>query len=75
MARLLKPFGIRPKQHRDEDGRTGISSYERPSFEDAFSCYLVSDNPTKHGECPDQTSTPLQTLKSVPYMSTNLYRE
>jgi hypothetical protein len=37
IARLLKPFGIRPKQHRYEDRRAGISSYERISFDDAFS--------------------------------------
>ena len=50
MARLLKPFGIRPKQHRYEDGRAGLSSYERIKFDNAFSRYLPAE----------QSSTPLQ---------------
>jgi hypothetical protein len=61
IARLLKPFGIRPKQHCYEDRRAGISSYERISFDNAFSRYLVSDEPSKHDESPNQTSTSLQT--------------
>jgi Protein of unknown function (DUF3631) len=40
IARLLKPFGIRPKQHRYEDVRADISSYQRNSFHDAFYRYL-----------------------------------
>lgn len=54
VARLLKPFGIRPKQHRYEDGRAGLSSYECAKFEDAFSRYLQPSEPD------EQTSTPLQ---------------
>jgi hypothetical protein len=50
IARLLKPFGIRLKQHRFEDVRADISSYQRNSFHDAFYRYLP----------PDQSFTLLQ---------------
>ncbi|MGH8611629.1 MAG: DUF3631 domain-containing protein, partial [Gammaproteobacteria bacterium] len=54
MARLLKPFGIKPKQVRLPSGRTGISGYEREWFADAFNRYL----PPEH--YPHENSTPLQ---------------
>jgi hypothetical protein len=72
VARLLKPFGIRPKQHRYQDGRAGISSYERANFKDAFSRYLVSDEPTKHAEPPIKPLHLYKLLKSMTYMNTKL---
>ncbi|HKF96503.1 MAG TPA: DUF3631 domain-containing protein, partial [Gammaproteobacteria bacterium] len=72
LARLLKPFDIKPKQHRYEDGRAGISSYEFATFADTFERYLVAPEEeateasteaahTLSGQDTSiQTSTPLQ---------------
>ncbi len=48
VARLLKPFGIHPKNLRQEDDRI-LKGYEKTEFEDAFSRYL-----------PIRSATPLQ---------------
>jgi putative DNA primase/helicase len=45
LARLLRPFGIRPKQVRI--GETSMKGYERTAFEDAFARYLPPLDP-KH---------------------------
>lgn len=48
VVRLLKGYGIRPKQVRVGE-TAGVSGYRREDFEDAFARYL-----------PSQSSTPLQ---------------
>ncbi len=50
VARLLKPFGIQPKNLRVDAGV--LKGYEKDQFDDAFARYL-----------PDLSATPLQTKK------------
>jgi len=49
VAKLLQPFGIRSRQLRLSNGRSGIHGYRLADFDDAFSRYL-----------PTQSATPLQ---------------
>jgi hypothetical protein len=46
VARVLKPFEVKPKQLRFRDGRSGISGYELGWFHDAFSRYLGNQTST-----------------------------
>ena len=47
LARLLKPFGIRPKKIRL--GEKSIQGYERAEFEEVFGRYLPQAPPTQSG--------------------------
>jgi hypothetical protein len=64
VARVLKPFGIKPKQLRFRDGRSGISGYELGWFHDSFSRYLgnqTSTSSTNQESCGfTDNSEPLQ---------------
>ncbi len=54
IAKLLEPFGIRPKDLRLADGRTGIKGYRVEEFTDAFFRYL-----------PDLSATTLHSKESA----------
>jgi hypothetical protein len=44
IARLLKPYGIRPGTKRD--GNETFKGYERSQFDDVFARYLPTENVT-----------------------------
>lgn len=44
IAKLLKPFGIKPRQVRI--GESNVQGYRRGDFDDAFARYLGAQNPT-----------------------------
>lgn len=50
LARLLRPFGIKPKKVRF--GPTTVNAYQRADFDDAFNRYLTGNQP----EQPEQSS-------------------
>ncbi len=71
LARLLKPFGIRPKEIRT--GPDHAKGYELNQFLDAFARYIddrTETNGEKNEFCPDppfQTATPRQTSNHAVY--------
>jgi putative DNA primase/helicase len=50
LARLLKPFGIRPGKAREDGYTPGVRGYALASFKDAFSRYLPPDTPSVSGD-------------------------
>jgi hypothetical protein len=50
LARLLKPYGVKPKKLRERDSEGTFRGYERTSFEDAWARYVP--------ETPDEVEHP-----------------
>jgi hypothetical protein len=46
LARLLKPYGVVPKQFRDRSSGEKVRGYRRGDFEDAWARYLPSPGPS-----------------------------
>ena len=70
VARLLKPFGVRPKSIRTGTGTQ--KGYEMADFEDAFARYLLPQAGTPeqtsqiNGLAPDGTGTDGDTVPDDP---------
>jgi hypothetical protein len=64
IARLLNPFGIKPKNIKFPSGRV-LKGYERAELEDAFSRYLSPIEPSHSAHSPDQTATNATAAESL----------
>ena len=51
LAKLLRPFDIRPSNHRTSGGRVR-KGYTRAQFTDAWSRYLETDSPPRRAATP-----------------------
>lgn len=63
LARLLKPYGIRPRKIRE--GERTFNGYTRDSFEDSWARYVPDTGPT-----PEESEQPAQPAQDEPAATT-----
>lgn len=68
VARLLRPFGIRPTKIRPSEGGAPLNGYRRGQFADAWDRYLPPRESAEHPEQTERDADPGPTVPPVPHV-------